>query len=247
MNVVIISQARISSTRLPGKVLKEVLGKPLLQYQIERLWRVRNISNVVVATTQSVPDDPVANLCKSLGCAVYRGSETDVLGRYYHAAKAHAADVVVRITADSPLIDPGVIEQVIQSYRRHVSEYDYVSNTVMRTYPRGMDTEVFPVRVLGEAFREARLDYEREHVTPFLYMHPERYRIGNVSYHVDVSQHRWTVDTSEDFELICRIIEALAGEHSVFTLEDMLRLLEQHPEWALINAHVEQKKLDQQE
>lgn len=245
MNVVIISQARMASTRLPGKVLKEVLGKPLLQYQIERLWRVRGISDVVIATTVNESDDIIENVCKSLSCAVFRGSERDVLGRYYFAAKAYNADVVIRVTSDSPLIDSFVIERVVQSYLHSTAEYDYVSNTVKRTYPRGMDTEVFPVRVLEEVFQEARLDYEREHVTPFLYTHPERYRIRNLMYHTDVSQHRWTVDTPEDFELIRRIITAFDGVHPAFTLEDILSVLKLHPEWALINAHIEQKNLDQ--
>lgn len=242
MKVVIISQARMTSTRLPGKVLKEVLGKPLLQYQIGRLRRVPSASDVVVATTVNESDDTVVDFCRKIDCAVYRGAEYDVLGRCYHAAKVYNADVVVRVTSDCPLIDPCVIEQVVQFYLHRVDQYDYVSNTVKRTYPRGMDTEVFPVQVLEEAFRDACLDYEREHVTPFLYTHQDRFRNGSVTYQTDVSHHRWTVDTPEDFELISRIIEALDGLHLSFTLEDTLRLLEQHPKWSLINGHVEQKK-----
>ncbi len=245
MKVVIITQARMASTRLPGKVLKEVLGKPLLQYHIERLRQVRGISDVVVATTVNESDDLVENVCKHLSYAVFRGSERDVLGRYYRAAKVYHADAVIRVTSDCPLIDPFVIEQVVQSYLHSTAEYDYFSNTIKRTFPRGMDTEVFSAQVLEEAFQEARLDYEREHVTPFFYMHPERYRIGNLTYHTDVSQHRWTVDTPEDFELIRRIITAFAGVQPAVTLEDILRLLKQHPQWTLINAHIEQKNLDQ--
>jgi spore coat polysaccharide biosynthesis protein SpsF len=244
VKIVIISQARMASTRLPGKVMRKVLGKPLLQHQIERLRSVPVASNVVIATSENELDDVIVNLCNRLGCTVCRGSEDDVLGRYYHAAKSQNADVVVRVTSDCPLIDPLVVEQVSKFYLRHVNEYDFVSNTVKRTYPRGMDTEVFSMRVLEEAFREARLEYEREHVTPFIYTRPERYRIGNVTYHTDASQHRWTVDTFEDFELLRRIMEAFGSKNTRFTLEDTIHLLKQHPEWAVINSHVEQKKFD---
>lgn len=243
MNKVIIVQARMTSTRLPGKILKEVLGKPLLEYQVERLRRVRNADKIVIATTTNRTDEPVVALGGRLAIPVYRGPEDDVLARYHGAARAQEADLVIRVTSDCPLIDPGVIDRVIGFYRQQENAYDYVSNTLQRTYPTGMDTEVFPFTVLDEAYHEAVDKAEREHVTPFIYRRPGRYRIGQVIAQRDASRHRWTVDTPEDFELVRRIIEAIYPENPAFSLEDVLRLLDRNPSWAEINAHIMQKKL----
>lgn len=244
MKVVIISQARMTSTRLPGKVLKKIFGKPLLQYQIERLRNLHNVSEFIVATTINDADDAIEELCHELSCPVFRGSEHDVLGRYYHAAKEHGADVIVRVTSDCPIIDKNVVSRVIDVYMKNSEKYDYVSNTLERTYPRGMDAEVFSFSVLEEAYHEGILDVEREHVTPFFYSRPNRYRLRNVSYLTNCSTHRWTVDTPEDFALIEKIIHYFSLNRPDFTLEDALELLEKHPDWKDINALVEQKKLD---
>ncbi|WP_255547281.1 cytidylyltransferase domain-containing protein [Oxynema sp. CENA135] len=245
MRIVIIVQARMTSTRLPGKVLKQVLGKPLLEYQIERLRRVKLADEIVIATTTNQTDDPIVNLCDRLSVAYFRGSEQDVLERYYQAATAHKADVVIRVTSDCPLIDPQVINQVIDYYLQSQSNYDYVSNSIKRTYPRGMDTEVFSYSVLEQAFLEATAQPDREHVTPFIYRQPQRYRLGHVTYSEDCSHHRWTVDTPEDFELIKKIIETVYPNEPYFTLEDCLGLLQQHPDWYFINSHIEQKNYGQ--
>lgn len=241
MKTVIIVQARMTSTRLPGKVVKKVLGKPLLEYQIERLKRVKLADEIVVATTINEADQPVVNLCDRISVPYFRGSEADVLSRYHGAAKARQAHTVVRLTADCPIIDPHVVDRVIGFYLNHDSKFDYVSNCLLRTYPRGMDTEVFSFRALNEAFNEATEQQDREHVTPFMYRQPQRYRLANVSYHEDQSHHRWTVDTQEDFELIMRIIEALYQIKREFCLEDVLNLFKEDPDLFLINAHVEQK------
>lgn len=242
MKIVIIVQARMTSTRLPGKVLKMVLGKSLLEYQIERLRRVKLAHEIVIATTTNAADEPIVELCDRLSLSYFRGSEQDVLARYHEAAKLHQADGVVRVTSDCPLIDPQVIDKVIQFYMNHQGEYDYVSNCLERSYPRGMDTEVFSFQALQQAFLEATAPPEREHVTPFIYRQPERYRLAQVVYFQNQSHHRWTVDTPEDFELIKRIIEALDPKFPEFTLEDCLNLLEQHSDWSIINAHIEQKQ-----
>lgn len=243
MNKVIIVQARMTSTRLPGKILKEVLGKPLLEYQVERLRRVRNADKIVIATTTNNTDEPVVSLGGRLAVPVYRGPENDVLARYHGAARAYGAGLVVRVTSDCPLIDPGVIDRVIGFYHEHKDAYDYVSNTLQRTYPTGMDTEVFPFTVLDEAYREALDAAEREHVTPFIYRRPERYRIGQVIAYNDTSRHRWTVDTPEDFELVRRIIEVIYPENPAFSLYDVLNLIDRNPSWTEINAHIVQKTL----
>lgn len=241
MKTVIIVQARMTSTRLPGKVLKQVLGKPLLEYQIERLQRVKLANEIVIATTTNETDEPIVELCNRLAVAYFRGSEDDVLSRYYGAATAHKADLVVRVTSDCPLIDPQVIDTVIDYCLQNQSHYDYVSNSLERTYPRGMDTEVFSFSTLQQAFGEATAQPDREHVTPFIYRQPARYRLGHVIYSEDCSHHRWTVDTPEDFELIQKIIEEIYPSEPCFTLENCLRLLQQHPDWYCINSHIEQK------
>jgi spore coat polysaccharide biosynthesis protein SpsF len=243
MKAVIIDQARMTSTRLPGKVMKEVRGKPLLEYQIERLLRVRLADELVIATTTNDTDQPIVELCKRLGVAYYRGSEEDVLSRYYEAATQFGADVVVRVTSDCPLIDPGVMDEVIGLYINNRDKYDYVSNTLERTYPRGLDTEVFSYEVLQEAFLNAKEHPEREHVTPYICWHPERFRLNNVFHHENQSQHRWTVDQIEDFLLIENIIKALYPNNPQFNMTDVLNILKGNPEWVELNAGVEQKKI----
>jgi len=243
MTTVIIVQARMTSTRLPGKVLKQVLGKPLLEYQIERLQRVKLADEIVIATTTNETDEPIVELCKRLAVAYFRGSEEDVLGRYYQAAREHKVDIVVRVTSDCPLIDPKVIDEVIDCYLKNQSNYDYVSNCLERTYPRGMDTEVFSFSTLQQAFWEVTAQPDREHVTSFIHRQPSRYRLGHFIYSEDCSHHRWTVDTPEDFELIQKIIEAIYPRKPNFTLEDCLSLLKKHPEWYIINSHVSQKNM----
>jgi len=233
----------MTSTRLPGKIMKEVMGKPLLEYQIERMKRVKSADEIVVATTLNDADRVVVDICDRLSIPNFRGSEQDVLSRYYMAAKASNADVVVRLTSDCPLIDPSTVDRVLQYYFDHIEEYDYVSNCLIRTYPRGMDTEVFPVRVLEEAFREATDPQDREHVTSFFYLQERRYRLSNVAYSRDCSRHRWTVDTEEDFILIKQILEILYPAKPDFSMEDVLDLIERAPGLFAINAHVEQKEL----
>lgn len=231
----------MSSTRLPGKVMREVLGKPLLGYLLERVKRVRNADEVVVATTVEPEDQQIAEYCQSLGVRVFRGSKEDVLDRYLKAAIASAADVVVRVTGDCPLIDPLVIEQVIGQFLEGGS--DYVGNTLKLTFPRGMDTEVFSLRTLEKAAEAACEEREREHVTYFIYKHPELFKLKNVPYSKNVSQLRLTVDTADDFQLIKTVFEMLYQEKPHFSLEDLLTLFEMKPELQEINAHVSQKAL----
>ena len=241
--VALIVQARMTSTRLPGKVLIPVLGRPLLAHQFDRLKRVREADLLCLATTTNRSDDPLVALGEELGVHIFRGAEEDVLARYHGAASHLGARTVVRVTSDCPLIDPNVIDRVIARYKvRHPAEA-YVSNTVVRTFPRGMDTEVFSFQALDEAYQEAVDPTEREHVTPFLIRRPERYPPGQVLLEPDAHQHRWTVDTPDDLELVRRMLEVLLPGHPEFALEDGLELLRRNPGWADLNAHVEQKKI----
>lgn len=243
VRVVGIVQARMTSTRLPGKVLREVLGKPLLQYELERLSRIPSLDGLVLATTTNVSDDPLAALARKCDVGLFRGSEEDVLARYHGAALVAGADVVVRFTADCPLIDPVVSEKVIRHYLDNAESFEYVSNTLVRTFPRGLDTEVFPFSVLDTAFHEAVASSEREHVTPFIHRHPERFRLGSVVHEDDLSRHRWTVDTQEDFELIRVLLESLCPAEPNFVLRDVLSVFEKTPKLWKINASVRQKTI----
>ena len=234
----------MTSTRLPGKVLKEVAGRPLLDYQIERLRRVHLADDVAIATTENDTDEPLVDFCRRRDVPFVRGSEADVLDRYYQAALACAASIIVRVTSDCPLIDPAVVDRVIAAFCKADGSADYASNTLHRTYPRGLDCEVFPFSVLEQAHDAATEKAEREHVTPYVYHHPELFRLLNVAGKDDFSRFRWTVDTPEDFELIRRMLEELYPANPTFAMEDCLRLLQANPEWLAINADIQQKALN---
>jgi len=238
VKTVVIIQARMTSTRLPGKVLKDVLGKPLLGYQLERVGRCRTVDEIVVATTVNATDDPVAEFVTGEGLRVWRGSEADVLSRYAEAAEMAGADLVVRLTADCPLIDPALVDQVVETLRDSNPPLDYVSNTTPRTLPMGLDAEGIRGTALMAAHREAEARQEREHVTPFLYNHKDRFACHYLLHEPPITGHRWTVDHPEDFELVRRILEALYPVNPAFTYQDVLALLEQHPDWPSINRGV---------
>lgn len=242
--VVAITQARIGSTRLPGKILLQAAGKPLLEHHLGRVARSKLVSQVVVATTTGDDARPILEICDRLGIAYFQGSTDDVLARYAGAATKYDADVVVRLTSDCPLIDPAVIDEIIQHFLDNRTDTDYVSNCRLeRTFPRGMDTEVLTIQCLREAHAEATSATDREHVTPFIWRQPDRFKVANISFASDQSRHRWTVDTADDFELVRRIIEHLYPTDSEFTLQDSLSLMDAHPDWPGINSHVEQRAL----
>lgn len=210
---VVIIQARMTSTRLPGKVLADLAGKPALQRMIERVRRAERPDAVVVATTDLPTDDPVASLCASLGVGVFRGSETDVLGRFRQAAEAFDADTVMRLTADCPLIDPGVMDELVDLFRG--SDCDYASNCNRRTYPDGLDVEVFSIEALREADRMAEHPRLREHVTPYIRgIFPDLpmgdFRRADLVFAADLAHIRWTVDRPDDLERVREIFETLS-------------------------------------
>lgn len=241
MQVEIYVQARMGSTRLPGKVLNHVLGKPLLLYLIERLRQSKEASNCVILTTTLPQDDVIVDFCKKHNQEYFRGDPEDVLDRYYQAAVLRKPDGIARITGDCPLIDPEIVDEIIKSFKKNSPKWDMVSNTVIRTYPRGLDTEVFSFKALKTTFEKAKNVNEREHVTYFMYRHPESFNILNISCNTNESRHRWTVDTAEDFDLIKLIIENLYPKNPEFHMRDVLSLLKKHPDWQKINKHVKQK------
>ena len=234
--IVAIIQAHMGSTRLPGKVLKGLAGKPVLTRVVNRVRRANLLDEVVVATTTKPGDDVLVDLCKSEGWPWFRGSEEDVLDRYYRAAKQFSADVVVRITSDCPLIEPEVTDLVIKEFIEAKPDYAHTRN-----YPRGLDTEVFSFDVLERIWNEDKNPAWREHVTPYIYRHPEKFSIKAVCNDEDLSFMRWTVDTQEDLEFVRRIYDHFG--HDLFSWREVLDLLKEHPEWLEINKHIVQKTL----
>ncbi len=240
--IVAIIQARMGSTRLPGKGLVDVCGRAMLDLVVRRTARARTLTRVVVATTTESRDDLIESHLEPLGVACFRGDEDDVLARYHAAAAAFGAEVVVRITADCPLIDPGVIDEVVGAFL--AARPDYASNTLRRTWPHGLDTEAFTAAALDRAFREATEPYQRAHVTPYLYQHPERFRLLPVVGPEAPDDWRWTVDTLDDLRFVRAVYEHFAG-HDDFAWHEVRDLILAKPALAAINAHVRQKRLEE--
>jgi len=237
----IISQVRMGSTRLPGKVLRTAAGRPLLDYHVQRLQQ--SGLPVLLATTTEPADDVLADYAAAHDLGCHRGSEADVLARYYETAQRFGLDVIVRVTSDCPLVDGPLIGAAVQRYLAEGNPWVYRSNAIVRTFPRGLDFEIFSIEMLAEAYYNATLPYEREHVTPYLKTNPAvaervQYR-DEVWPGGDFSRFRITLDTAEDYEVLRRLIE----EHQAHTLDvaDLLALLQAQPEIMALNAHVEQK------
>src|SRR6185295_7937012 len=228
--ILAILQARASSRRLPGKVLKPILGRPMLERQIERLRRAKRMDKLVVATSTDASDDAIAALCQSLGVDCFRGSLDDVLDRFYQAARRYAPRAVVRLTGDCPLADPAVIDQLVDMHL--AGGFDYTSNVDTRTYPDGLDAEVMEFGCLETAWGEATLPSEREHVTPSIRGQRGRYRFGNLAQPQDLSGQRWVVDDPADFVFVAALYEALYPANPAFTTADILALLERRPDIA---------------
>lgn len=242
MRTVAFVQARTGSTRLPGKVLRDIGGRPMLARVVDRAKQCTGVDDVVVVTSIDPGDDALVPLCGALGVPLFRGSELDVLERYTLAARAHSADVCVRITSDCPLLDPGVSSMIVKRFHDAMPGVDYASNKIPQSFPRGLDTEVCTVDALERAYREATLPYERTHVMPYFYEHPERFRLLSITSEVDRADWRWTVDTAEDLEFVTRVYERL-GLTGDFGWLDVVALIEREPQLADINRHVAQKAL----
>jgi len=243
LKIVSTIEARMTSTRLPGKILKPILGRPVLELLIERLQLVALIDEIVVATTTNSTDDPIVNLCNRLDIKYFRGSEEDVLIRVLNAAKSAAADIIVEITGDCPLIDPAIIEECLKSFLD--GNFDYVSNTIERSYPDGLDVQVFPVSVLEEVNSLTKDSIDHEHVSLYIYKHPERYKLNNLKATGDLfwPELGITLDTQEDYELISIIFEELYPKDPHFSASDIVKLLHDKPELLEINRHIKRKEI----
>lgn len=237
---VAIIQARMGSVRLPGKVLLDIAGQTMLERVVRRVQRSSPIDEVVVATSLNPGDDPIVDECRGLGVSVVRGSEEDVLDRYRTAALASDATICVRVCADSPLVDPRLCDLVVTSLKEADPPADYAGNKIEPSFPLGLDVEAFSVEALERAWAAARHDYERAHVTVYMYSHPELFRLVGVRAQVDRHGWRWTVDMPEDLEFVRQVYGKLGGTND-FTSDDVVALIEREPELALINAHVQPK------
>lgn len=235
MRTIAILQARVSSQRLPSKVLKPILGIPMLQHQIERILRAGRIDQLVVATSTDVSDDSIEDLCRNVEVPIFRGELDDVLDRFYRAAVSYRPEHIVRLTGDCPLTDPNIINQVIDFYFQ--GDYDYASNAIEPTFPDGLDIEIFRFSTLAEAWKEAHLPSQREHVTPFIYEQPNRFKLGSYKNEEDLSGLRWTVDEPDDFKLVKIIYELLYPKNPYFSMDDILELVNNNPELKSINTH----------
>ncbi|MGH2444662.1 MAG: cytidylyltransferase domain-containing protein [Candidatus Limnocylindria bacterium] len=240
MRTVVVIQARMGSTRLPGKVLAGIAGRPMIAHVLERARLIAGTDEVVVAVPDLPEDDQLAAAVSALDARAIRGSAEDVLNRYITAMDATGATTVVRVTADCPLLSPRVASSVVAAHAD--GEVDYASNTLGRTYPRGLDTEAVAGSALRAAQRESTSPGEREHVTPFIWHRPERFRLRSVRADVDRSQLRWTVDEPADLAFVRAVHEELGPRP--FEIEDVLALLKQRPGLAALNATVTQKVVE---
>lgn len=237
--VVTVVQARMGSTRLPGKILRTVFGRTLLERQLERMNQARHVGEIVVAIPTGARDDTLADLCEDIGVDCFRGDENDLLDRHVQAARAYAAEVVVKIPSDCPLIDPAIIDRVLAVALDDPARFDYVSNLHPATWPDGNDVEVMRMDALETAWREANRALEREHTTPFLWERPDRFRLENVVWESgrDLSMsHRFTTDYEEDIAFVDAVFERLYPRDPQFGLDAILRLLDEEPALGEINA-----------
>ena len=241
-NIVAVIQARMNSERLPGKVLMEISGNPMLWHIVQRLRYSKFINRIIVATGTSKKDDAIANFCEKYGIDFYRGSEEDVLDRYYQAAKIYRADPVVRVCADNPLTDPELVDEIIGCFLRNRERFDGASTTVKRTFPRGVNAEVLSFAAQEKAWKQARNGYHRELVTLYIYEHPELFNIYNVTGRRNLSHLRWTVDEIEDLEFVRQIYRRLYHRGNIFSWKEILRILEREPGLLNINRHIKQKQ-----
>ncbi len=242
----IIIQARMTSTRLAEKVLMEICSKPVLQHIIERLRYCKTIDDIILAIPNTEQNDILEAYAKKIGCHYARGSENDVLSRYIRAAQQFNVTDIIRVTSDCPLIDPRLVDSMVDQY--FTEQVDYVAIDVDNYYPRGLDAEIFSLETLKQVNMEAHQNYEREHVTPYIYGHPELFNVKFLKAEGKLARPelRLTVDTQEDFNLINEIFKNLYSEDKMFFTDDVIDFLDNNPELLLINKNIAQKKLGEQ-
>jgi len=239
MKIVAIIQARMTSTRLPGKVLMDIEGKPMLWHLIERLKRSKRLNGIILAIPDTKENDTLEKYAQNNNIRYFRGSEEDVLSRYYEAAKKFGVDIIVRITSDCPLIDPQIVDNIIEKHLR--TGADYTSNAIKRTFPRGLDAEVFNFIVLETAHKEAKDQSDKEHVTLYIRNNSQIFNLADVMGDIDYSGMRWTVDEASDLDFVREIYKRLYRSDKIFFTNDIITILKKYPKLEDINKSVKQK------
>ena len=236
MKISAIVQARCGSTRFPNKVFTEIDGKPLIWHVVDRLKHSEKIDDIIIATTTTDKDDKIEEWCSQNKVKCFRGDENNVLNRFYKASIQYPSDVIVRITADDPFKEPRVIDDVINTYLS--GKYDYVTNNYPPSFPEGLDCEVFSSKLLCEMEEKSNDSFEREHVTQYVFRHPNDYRIGNVSNGEDLSYLRWTIDTVDDLNMVNAVYNHRGKKNEILLMDEILKILAEYPEIAKINSNV---------
>jgi spore coat polysaccharide biosynthesis protein SpsF len=239
VKVVIVVQARMSSTRFPGKILRPILGKSLLNRMIERLQMICHEATIVIATSDSDQDNVIETESNTIGVPCFRGSLNNCLDRHYQAGLKYKADIIIKIPSDCPLIDPRIIDEALDFYFDHEGEYDFVNNLHPATWPDGNDVEIMTAACLEKAWKEASRPLEIEHTTPYIWENPDKFRIANIAWSTGLDysmSHRFTIDYPEDYEFINRVYQELYPAKPNFTCDDILNLLDTKPEIYQINA-----------
>ncbi|MBI4971503.1 MAG: glycosyltransferase family protein [Candidatus Omnitrophica bacterium] len=236
MKVLALVQARVGSSRLPKKVLRKIAGKPMIVFLLERLTHSKLINDIVLATSDCQSDNELIALAKKENLKYFRGSEDDVLDRAYHAAKINGGELIVRVTGDSPLIDPIWVDRLIQFYLDNSNRSDYAA--FGKSFPEGQNAEVFSFKLLEKAWLEARLPSEREHFTSYIWTHPDKFRIFRMDAEKDSSAYRWTVDESRDLKLVRKVVRALYAKNPCFTMEEILRYVSENPDVMRLNQKI---------
>jgi len=234
-----IIQARVGSTRLPGKVLMKLAEKIVLEHVIERVSKFKKINKVIVATSIETEDDKISELCQKLNIICYRGSENDVLDRFYHAAKEFNYSNIIRITGDCPMIDPEIIGQVVKLYEKE--KLDYATNVIPPTFPKGLDVEVFTFKALEKAWSEVKPGPEREHVTVYFWQHPEIFKQKHLINKINLSEKRWVLDYEVDYKFLQEVFNSLYAIKPNFRLTDVLEFIKVNPDLEKINQGIDRK------
>ena len=244
MSVHAIIQARCGSTRFPAKVFADIDGNPLIWHVVDRLRHAKRIDKIIIATTVSSIDDRIEEWCKENNVDCFRGSEENVLNRYYSASEAFPSDYIVRITADDPFKEPAVIDAVITKLIEE--DYDHVTNNLPPSFPEGLDCEAFKKEALNYSEKSAETDFEREHVTQYIYHHPEKFRIGNVACDRQLSNLRWTIDKEADLEMVRAVYAHRNSEKKgILLMDEILDILQKYPEIKKINSEIERSAMYQ--
>ena len=232
--ITVIVQARTGSKRLPKKILKKILNKPMIWYVLKRIKKIKRIEQIVIATTIEREDDVIIKIVKENKISLFRGESSDVLDRFYNCAKKFDADPIIRITSDCPLIDPFLVDEILEFYLNH--NFDYVSNTIEPTYPDGLDVEIFSFKTLENAAMNAKMKSEREHVSSHIKNHPKKFSLHNFRNEEDFSIHRWTVDEKEDLVFVRKIYNKMKPK-IIFRYQDVLQILSDFPDLLKINKN----------